>query len=120
MEGAGIDVSLKVQEWAQFLEFLGPPPNAEVDVYNRWIGDYVDAMNFLELWTCLREQQRQLLRSLLRSARHRGAADAGQPAATLYAQLEQKLVGADGALPTIPIYWYVPRSRRSPSRTPSA
>ena len=49
----GIDVTLKAQEWAQYLEFLGPPPNNAVDAYRLgWIGDYVDAMNFLEQWTC--------------------------------------------------------------------
>ena len=29
----GIETTIKAQEWAQFLEFLGPPPNDEVDVY---------------------------------------------------------------------------------------
>ena len=37
----------------QYLEFLGPPPNSDVDVYRLgWIGDFVDAINFLDLWTC--------------------------------------------------------------------
>ena len=37
----------------QYLEFLGPPPNKDVDVYRLgWIDDFVDAINFLELWTC--------------------------------------------------------------------
>jgi oligopeptide transport system substrate-binding protein len=105
----GITTTLKQQEWAQFLEFLGPPPNKAVDVYrNGWIGDYVDAINFLELWTCdsgnnnsnycdedydaLLEQARQTPDD---AARYQ-----------IYAQLEQKLVGADGALPLTPIYWY--------------
>ena len=49
----GITTTMKQQEWAQFLEFLGPPPNKAVDVYRLgWIGDFVDAINFLELWTC--------------------------------------------------------------------
>ena len=49
----GINVTLKAQEFAQYLEFLGPPPNKSVDVFRLgWIGDYVDAMNFLEQWTC--------------------------------------------------------------------
>jgi oligopeptide transport system substrate-binding protein len=29
----GLDVKLRVQEWAQYLQFLGPPPNKAVDVY---------------------------------------------------------------------------------------
>ena len=105
----GIDVSLKVQEWAQFLEFLGPPPNAEVDVYRLgWIGDYVDAMNFLELWTCDSGNNNANFcdpsydRLVTEARRTRD----NQQRYELYAQLEQKLVGADGALPTIPIYWY--------------
>jgi oligopeptide transport system substrate-binding protein len=105
----GITTTLKQQEWAQFLEFLGPPPNQSVDVYrNGWIGDYVDAINFLELWTCdygnnnsnycdksydaLVDQARQTPDD---TARYK-----------IYAQLEQKLVGADGGMPLTPIYWY--------------
>jgi oligopeptide transport system substrate-binding protein len=108
-QGLGVTTTLKQQEWAQFLEFLGPPPNEAVDVYrNGWIGDYVDAINFLELWTCdsgnnnsnycdkdydaLLEQARQTPDD---EARYR-----------IYAQLEQKLLGQDGALPLTPIYWY--------------
>ena len=49
----GITTTIKQQEFAQYLEFLGPPPNKDVDVYRLgWIGDFVDAINFLELWTC--------------------------------------------------------------------
>ena len=49
----GITAKIKQMEFPQFLEFLGPPPNADVDVYRLgWIGDFVDAINFLDLWTC--------------------------------------------------------------------
>ena len=49
----GIKTTIKQQEFQQFLEFLGPPPNQAVDVYRLgWIGDFVDAINFLDLWTC--------------------------------------------------------------------
>ena len=49
----GIDTTVKSQEWAQFLEFLGPPPNKAVDVYRLgWIYDFPDAINGLELFTC--------------------------------------------------------------------
>jgi ABC-type oligopeptide transport system substrate-binding subunit len=105
----GIDVTLKAQEFAQYLEFLGPPPNKAVDAYRLgWIGDYVDAMNFLELWTTgsgnnnanfsdksydqLVEQARQTPDNAKRYE--------------LYSQLEQKLFGEDGSVPVIPIYWY--------------
>ena len=49
----GIDVEIQQQEWAQFLESLGPPPAKTTDTYRLgWVGDFVDAINFLELWTC--------------------------------------------------------------------
>jgi oligopeptide transport system substrate-binding protein len=105
----GIDVKLRVQEWAQFLEFLGPPPNSDVDVYRLgWIGDYVDAMNFLELWTCDSGNNNA---NYCDPEYDRIVAEArrtpdDQQRYELYAQLEQKLVGPDGAMPTIPIYWY--------------
>ena len=50
---SGSTSTIKQQEFQQYLEFLGPPPNKDVDVYRLgWIGDFVDAINFLELWTC--------------------------------------------------------------------
>jgi oligopeptide transport system substrate-binding protein len=105
----GLTVRLRQQEWAQFLEFLGPPPNRDVDAYRLgWIGDYVDAMNFLELWTCESgnnnsnfcdpEYDRLV-------AEARGTRD-NQPRYELYAELEQRLFGPEGAMPLIPIYWY--------------
>ena len=105
----GLNVKIKQQEWAQFLEFLGPPPDPSVDVYRLgWIGDYVDAINFLELWTCksgnnntnfcnaeydrLVEKARQTQDNTARYA--------------IYGQLEQILGGQNGEMPVLPIYWY--------------
>jgi oligopeptide transport system substrate-binding protein len=105
----GINTTLKQQEWAQFLEFLGPPPNTAVDVYrNGWIGDYVDAINFLELWTCDSGNNNsnycdKSYDALLEQARQTPDDNARYQ---IYAQLEQKLVGQDGALPFTPLYWY--------------
>jgi oligopeptide transport system substrate-binding protein len=105
----GLDVTVRVQEWKQFLEFLGPPPNGDVDVYRLgWVGDYVDAMNFLELWTCDSGNNNA---NFCDPAYDRLVAQArrtpdDQKRYELYAQLEQKLVGPDGAMPMIPIYWY--------------
>jgi len=105
----GIDVTLKVQEWKQYLEFLGPPPNNDVDAYRLgWIGDFVDAINFLELFTCDSgnnntnwcDPSYDQLVAKARSTRN------DQDRYELYAQLEQKLFGPDGAVPFIPIYWY--------------
>ena len=105
----GLDVKLKSQEWKQYLEFLGPPPNQDVDVYRLgWIGDYVDAMNFLELWKCGsgNNNANYCDPSFDRLvAKARGTAD-DQQRYEVYAQLEKKLFGPDGAMPIIPIYWY--------------
>ncbi|HEX5470030.1 MAG TPA: peptide ABC transporter substrate-binding protein [Gaiellaceae bacterium] len=108
-QGLGITTTLKQQEWAQFLEFLGPPPNQAVDVYrNGWIGDYVDAINFLELWTCDSGNNNSNYcdkdyDALLEQARQTPDDEARYQ---IYAQLEEKLLGQDGALPLTPIYWY--------------
>jgi oligopeptide transport system substrate-binding protein len=105
----GINTTLKQQEWAQFLEFLGPPPNSAVDVYRSgWIGDYVDAINFLELWTCDSGNNNSNYcdkdyDALVEQAR---STQDDQARFEIYAQLEQKLIGEDGALPMTPIYWY--------------
>jgi oligopeptide transport system substrate-binding protein len=105
----GLTTTIKQQEWAQFLEFLGPPPNGDVDVYrNAWIGDYVDAINFLELWTCESGNNNTNwcepeYDALVAQARET-ADDAARYA--IYRQLEEKLVGAEGDLPISPIYWY--------------
>ena len=105
----GINATLKQQEWAQFLEFLGPPPNDAVDVYrNGWIGDYVDAINFLELWTCDSGNNNsnfcdKSYDALLEQARQTPDDEARYQ---IYAQLEQKLLGQDGGLPFTPLYWY--------------
>jgi oligopeptide transport system substrate-binding protein len=48
----GLDVTIRQQEWAQFLEAIGPPPSNDIDAFRLgWIADWPDAMNFLELWT---------------------------------------------------------------------
>ena len=114
----GLNVKIKQQEWAQFLEFLGPPPDPSVDVYRSgWIGDYVDAINFLELWTCksgnnntnfcnpeydrLVEKARQTQDNTERYA--------------IYGQLEQILGGQDGEMPVMPIYWYTYIAQERPN-----
>jgi ABC-type oligopeptide transport system substrate-binding subunit len=105
----GLDVTISQQDWAQYLQFLGPPPDPSMDAFRLgWIADYVDAMNFLELWKCgsgnnntnfcdpsydkLVEQARKTPDNAQRFG--------------IYKQLEDKLVGKDGAMPIVPIYWY--------------
>jgi oligopeptide transport system substrate-binding protein len=105
----GITSTLKQQEWAQYLEFLGPPPNNAVDVYRLgWIYDFPDPINGLELWTCDSGNNNtnycdKDFDALVAQAKE-------EPDETarfaIYKQLEEKLFGPDGALPIMPIYWY--------------
>jgi oligopeptide transport system substrate-binding protein len=105
----GINTTLKQQEWAQYLEFLGPPPNNQVDVYRLgWIYDYPDAINGLDLWTCDSGNNNtnycdKSYDDLVAQARQTPDDTARYD---IYAQLEDKLFGQDGALPILPIYWY--------------
>jgi oligopeptide transport system substrate-binding protein len=105
----GINVTIKQQEWAQFLEFLGPPPNDAVDVYRLgWIGDYVDAINFLELWTCDSGNNNTNFCNKDYDALIDEARKTPDTAAryALYKQAEDILLGPDGEVPILPIYWY--------------
>ena len=105
----GINTTIRQQEWAQFLESLGPPPDPSVDAYRLgWIGDYVDAMNFLELWTCKSGNNNSnycdpQYDALVAQARQTPDNDARYK---IYGELEDKLLGENGAVPIAPIYWY--------------
>jgi oligopeptide transport system substrate-binding protein len=105
----GISSTLKQQEWAQYLEFLGPPPNNAVDIYRLgWIYDFPDAINGLELWTCDSGNNNtnfcdKDFDALVAEAK---ATPDDTARYEIYKQLEDKLFGQDGALPIIPIYWY--------------
>jgi oligopeptide transport system substrate-binding protein len=111
----GMNVEIKQQEWAQFLEFVGPPPNKQVDVFRLgWLGDYVDAFNFLELWTC--ESGNNSTNycdpeydQLVEQAR---ATPDDEERFELYRQMEEKLFGENGAHPIVPIYWYTTTTLR--------
>jgi len=105
----GIDSTIKILEWQQFLEFLGPPPPKSVDIYRLgWVGDFVDDINFLELWTCDSGNNNtgfcdKSYDSLVAKAKTTPDNDARY---AIYKQLENKLTGQDGALPIIPL-WYI-------------
>ena len=105
----GIDAEIKQQEFQQYLEFLGPPPNDDVDMYRLgWIGDFVDAINFLELWTCESGNNstnycNEEYDALIEEARATPDNDARYE---LYDQAEEILFGEDGDMPVIPIYYY--------------
>ena len=105
----GIDVEIQQQEWAQFLESLGPPPAKVTDVYRSgWVADYVDAMNFLDQWTCDSGNNssnfcNEEYDALVEKAR---ATPDDAERYELYAQLEELLFGPEGDLPILPIYFY--------------
>ncbi len=114
----GINTTIKQMEWAQFLEFLGPPPNKAVDAYRLgWIGDYVDDINFLELWTCKSGNNNTnycnpKYDALIAKARK--TADNNERY-KLYARAEDMLTGPNGDFPIIPIYWYTYVTQEAPS-----
>jgi oligopeptide transport system substrate-binding protein len=108
-EELGITSTIKQQEFQQYLEFLGPPPNKDVDIYRLgWIGDFVDAINFLELWTCESGNNstnfcNEEYDALIEEARGTEDNDARYE---LYAQAEDILFGENGEMPVLPIYFY--------------
>jgi oligopeptide transport system substrate-binding protein len=105
----GIDTTLKQQEWAQYLEFIGPPPNSAIDVFRLgWIYDFPDAINGLELWTCDSGNNSTNFcdKDFDATVAKAKATPDDSARFEIYAQLEDMLFGQDGALPIIPIYWY--------------
>jgi oligopeptide transport system substrate-binding protein len=105
----GITSTIKQQEFQQYLEFLGPPPNADVDTYRLgWIGDFVDAINFLDLWTCKSGNNNtnwcnKDYDAVIAKAKNTADNDARYK---LYGEAEDILGGKDGDMPVMPIYWY--------------
>jgi oligopeptide transport system substrate-binding protein len=104
----GIKTTIKTQEWAQYLEFIGPPPNKAVDAYYiGWVGDYVDAINFLELAECgsgfnssnFCDPQ---FDEILEEAR---ATFEDEARYELYGQAETRLTGPEGGMSYIPLFW---------------
>lgn len=114
----GLEVDIRQQEWAQFLEFIGPPPDNSIDAFRLgWIGDYVDAMNFLELWTTDSGNNstnfaNEEFDGIIDEARQTPDNDARYE---LYAQAEEILGGEDGQMPIMPIYWYTYTQLERPS-----
>jgi oligopeptide transport system substrate-binding protein len=105
----GIKSTIKQQEFAQYLEFLGPPPNKDVDVYRLgWIGDFVDAINFLELWTCESGNNNTNYCNKDYDAKIEEARKTPDNEARykLYGEAEDILFGENGDMPVLPIYFY--------------
>jgi oligopeptide transport system substrate-binding protein len=105
----GLNVQIKVQEWKQYLEFLGPPPNSDVDVYRLgWIYDYPDAQNGLVLWTCGSGNNNtnwcnKKYDALIAKANNTPNANARY---LIYQQAEDLISSPKGDMPLMPIYWY--------------
>ena len=105
----GIETTIKAQEWAQYLEFLGPPPNKAVDAYRLgWIYDFPDAINGLELFTCDSGNNNtnwcnEEYDSVVEEAKKTVDDDARYE---LYRQLEGIMFDEDGEVPITPIMWY--------------
>jgi oligopeptide transport system substrate-binding protein len=105
----GIDTTIKAQEWAQFLEFLGPPPNKAVDAYRLgWIYDFPDAINGLELFTCDSGNNNTNWCNKDYDALVQQARETPDDAARyeLYRQMEGVMFDEDGEVPLTPIMWY--------------
>jgi oligopeptide transport system substrate-binding protein len=103
----GINSKIKVMEWQQFLEMLGPPPPNSVDLYRLgWVGDFVDDINFLELWTCDSGNNNANFCDKSYDALVAKAKQTPDNAKRyeIYKQLEEKLTGENGALPFIPLW----------------
>ncbi len=105
----GLDVTIRPMEWKQYLQFLGPPPNADVDVYRLgWIYDFPDAYNGLVLWKCDSGNNntnwcnRKFDSLVDRATRTPNTAKR----LALYQQAENILTGPQGQLPIMPIYFY--------------
>lgn len=105
----GLNVTLKQQDWPQFLQFLGPPPNPSVSVYrNGWIADFPDDINFLSIFECGSGNNNtnwcnKAYDDILKQA-------TAEPDQTkrydLYQKAEAMLTGPNGDMPIAPIYWY--------------
>ena len=104
----GIRTTLHQQEFKQFLQFLGPPPNSDVDTFELgWIWDFPDAINGLELWTCKSGNNTTNWcnkRFDGQVARARRVQD-DDVRFRLYGGVEQTMFGPNGDMPVIPLYW---------------
>jgi oligopeptide transport system substrate-binding protein len=105
----GLSTSIKVMEWKQYLQFLGPPPNSDVDIYRSgWIYDFPDAYNGLSLWTCGSGNNdtnwcNKKFDALIDQATKTPDFD---KRTLLYQKAENLLTSPTGDLPIMPIYWY--------------
>jgi len=114
----GLNVTLKQQDWPQFLQFLGPPPNPSVSVFrNGWIADFPDDINFLSVFECKSGNNstnwcNPKFDDLLKQAT---ATPDTAKRYELYRQAEALLTGPNGDMPIAPIYWYTFTDQQAPN-----
>jgi oligopeptide transport system substrate-binding protein len=105
----GLNVTLKQQDWPQFLKFLGPPPDPSVDVYrNGWIADFPDDINFLSIFQCgSGNNNTNWCSKAYDNVLKQATAEPNQAKRyALYQKAEAMLTGKNGDMPIAPIYWY--------------
>jgi len=105
----GLNVTLKQQDWPQFLKFLGPPPDPSVDVYrNGWIADFPDDINFLSIFQCgSGNNNTNWCSKPYDNVLKQATAEQDQAKRyQLYQKAEEMLTGKNGDMPIAPIYWY--------------
>jgi ABC-type oligopeptide transport system substrate-binding subunit len=105
----GLDVTLSRLEWKQYLQFLGPPPNKDVDVYRLgWIADFPDAYNFLALFTCNsgNNSTNWCNKTFDNTVAKAGRTQSVQKRVALYQKAESIMTSPTGDMPIAPIYWY--------------
>jgi oligopeptide transport system substrate-binding protein len=106
----GMTVNIKVQEWKQYLQFLGPPPDSSVGAFRLgWLADYPEDYNFLSLWTCKSGNNHTgwcnpKFDAIMDKAVRTPNTEAR---VALYQQAESILTGKSGDMPVAPIYFYV-------------
>ena len=112
----GFDTRIRGMEFAQFLETLGREAN-DVDVFMlSWTADFVDDINFLELWTCASGNNYTgfcdpTFDRLIERARRTVDAPRRHE---LYARAEAILTGTSGRFPIIPVFWLASATLRKP------
>ena len=106
----GVHATIKVLEWKQYLQFLGPPPDSSVGSYRLgWLADYPEDYNFLSLWTCNSGNNNTNWCNPKYDALIKKAVNTPNTEArvAIYQQAEQLLTGKNGDMPIAPIYFYV-------------
>jgi oligopeptide transport system substrate-binding protein len=106
----GVTANIKVLEWKQYLQFLGPPAPSAVGAYrNGWLADFPEDYNFLSLFTCNSGNNNTNWCNPQYDALIDKAARTPDTAkrVLLYQQAENLLTGKNGDMPIAPIYFYV-------------